>query len=474
MLKNCKNFLLSLWKEETVRTLLFPWAVIFIIFNLANTQDGGPNAVSRFLTMRAMSEEASFRIDQRIGASADWAHTPDGHYFANKAPGPMLLGFPAFLALDQIPRLWEKGYRDEHGQRHTPGYFQKTWTCILNQILPFLILMAVLLVWMQRRGIARSTQLYFILATFFGSTVSLYYNNYSGHGFEAILQLALVFFLIEGNYFGVGFTAGSCLLSDYSFGMQLPAFLLALMYAVGKKRDWKKAFLQVAAGGIFPGILWVWYHVSCFQSPFATAKSYENPIFLDVVNEAHNVLGIFRLPSPTVLWELLFGPSRGLLVTQPWILFLVPVATLFYFLPKKGIAADLKFERTLLGIFCTASLAALLFMNMSYGGWQGGGCAGPRYLSGPFLCFAFWATLEMKRFPKWLQYAFWGLLGVSLVFRGLVYGSTILGPGLPLWQWYMEEFTHKSKTPILRAAIYVLLLVIGFVWQKKLWKTKRA
>lgn len=120
-----KNFL-SLALSPPCVFLLLPWAVAFLILNLVNTQDGGPNAVSRFLTLRAMSEEGTFRIDKRIGATSDWSMTPAGHYYSNKAPGPMLLGFPAFFVIDQVPRLWEKGYRDEHGHRHTPGYFQKT------------------------------------------------------------------------------------------------------------------------------------------------------------------------------------------------------------------------------------------------------------------------------------------------------------------------------------------------------------
>lgn len=473
MLNHTKTTLAALWHTKPVKYVLLPWAVLFLILNLANTQDGGPNAVSRFLTMRAMSEEYSFRIDQRIGASADWSQTPDGHYFSNKAPGPMLIGFPTFFVIDQIPKLWEKGFRDEHGQRHTPGYFQKTWTSFLNQIFPLLFLCALILVWMDSQKIKRSSQVYFLLAAFFGSTASLYFNNYSGHGFQAILQLALLYALIKGEFKWAGFLSGAALLSDYEFVVQIPAFMIIFFMVAHRKNAYFSAIKNLCIGAIIPAVLWVWYHTSCFGGPFLVANHFQNPIFQDTLTEEHNFLGIFRMPNFTVLKELLFGPTRGLLYTQPWILFIFPWAV-SYFGPagvsKTNAPDDLKFARKVCAIFCGLSLVGLLVVNMSYGGWTGGGTAGPRYLSGIFLCFALWTALEVDRIPFASKIFFWGALAVSILFRALVYGSTILGPSLPLWDWYLSEYTKHSKTPHLRFSIFVVLLVAAYIWQRKLWK----
>jgi hypothetical protein len=426
--------------------------------------------------MRSMAEDLSFRIDNRIGATSDWAVTPEGHYYSNKAPGPMLLGFPAFFVIDQIPRLWEKGYRDEYGQRHFPGYFQKTWTSFLNQIVPLLILLALILPWLGEEGVHRYTQVYFLLAVFFGSTVSMYFNNYSGHAFNAILQLGCLYALLRGRYRWVGFCAGAALLSDYSFVMQIPAFLLALALAFRARKELWRPVRNIAAGAIVPGALWIWYHTAAFGSPFLVANNFQNPIFKDTANEAVNFLGIFRIPQPWVLRELLVGQSRGLLFTQPWILFLIPVAAWSLFSASKKPAApgeegDIHLHRKISAAFCVASLAGLLLMNMSYGGWQGGGAAGPRYISGIFLCFALWAALELDRFPKWLKAFFWLALAISVLFRAVVYGSTILGPGLPLWQWYLfSEYARPTKTPQLRFAIFVLVLAGAWYFQRRKWR----
>lgn len=457
---------------------MLPWAVAFLLLQLINTQDGGQNATSRFLTLRAMSEGFTFTIDDRTGASTDWSQTPDGHYYSNKAPGPMLLGFPVFFLADQPPRLWEKGYRDDHGMRHFPGYFQKTITCFVNQIFPLLLLVALILRWYGTLGISRPTQTYFLLAVFLGTTASLYFNNYSGHGFSAILQLGALYALLKGRYRWLGFFAGATLLSDYGFGVQIPALLAALALRLSADKKLWRPVGDICLGALLPAVLWVWYHVSAFGHPLLLPSRFQNPVYIDTAQETVNLWGIFRMPNFSVLWELLFGPSRGILYTQPWILFLLPLS-LLAFLPAAATTADFSRDlprlRRTCAVFCVLSLAALLFMNMSFGGWQGGGAAGPRYLSGIFLCFALWAGLELDRLPKVLQYFFWLLLGISLVFRSLVFGTTILADGGPLWQWYLfSEFAKPSNTAEFRFVIFWLILGAAWFWQRRLFKRTPA
>lgn len=454
---------------KSVKVLLLPWAVIFLILQLANTQDGGPNAVSRFLTMRAMGEQFTFSIDQRIGATSDWSVTPDGRHYSNKAPGPMLLGFPIFFLVDQIPRLWEKGYRDEFGLRHVPGYFTKTYTSILTQALPLLILLAFALRWLALKGVSTRSQIFFVLAVLFGTTASLYYNNYSGHGFEAIMQLATLFFLVSGNFLLAGFFGGASMLSDYGFAMQIPGFLLAIAFILQARIDKKKCLGQFALGALIPAVLWIWYHSACFGGPFELPGKYQNPIFLDTAHEEKNIWGVFHMPSLEIFLELLYGPSRGLLPTQPWVLLAFPLAILPFL--KRGAAAAktsvTNAERKSAAAFCVLGLLGLMVMNSAFGQWQGGNSAGPRYLAGVLPCFALWIALELDRLPLWARRSFEALLAVSLIFRAFVYGSTILAPGYGLWGWYYGEYATHHWTPQSRCAIFVVLIGLGFWWQNK-------
>lgn len=138
---------------------------------------------------------------------------------------------------------------------------------MVNQIIPLLILMALILRWQGGLGISRETQLYFTLATFFGTTISLYFNNYSGHAFNAILQLGMLYALLRRHYAWAGFFAASALLSDYSFVMQIPAFLMALFLVCGARNEFLKPVGRIALGAALPGALWIWYHTMAFGRP---------------------------------------------------------------------------------------------------------------------------------------------------------------------------------------------------------------
>lgn len=467
------KWLQSMGKTHSFRSLVLPWAVAFLLVNLVVTQDGGPNATSRFLTMRSMAEQGTFTIDHRFRASVDWSKTPDGHYYSNKAPGPMLLGFPVFFVIDQIPRLWEGGYRDENGLRHYPGYFQKTATSLLVQVVPFILLAAWIVNWLAANGASLGAQSFFLLAAFFGNTASIYMNNYSGHGFTALLTLATLFSLLRGEFFWVGFFSSSALLSDYGFGMQIPALVCSIYFAVKREGKFKRNIIQVAKGGIVPGVLWIWYHTACFGSPFAIANHFQNPVFRDTVTESVQLWGIFRLPDFRVMWELLFGPSRGILYTQPW-LYLVIGSFCLSFLAKRTSTPKLSRYTGIAGLFCLLSLAGLLFMNVAFGGWHGGATAGPRYLSGIFPAFALWAALDFDRWIKPVKILAWVLLGFSLFYRGLVFSSTILAPVAPLWEFYFAEIRRPKLTAELRLAIYFLIVAGAMYWQAKIFRRQRT
>jgi hypothetical protein len=87
-----------------------PWIVIFVAINLACPLRNGVNVYSRWATLASMAEDRSYAIDNYVSVTADWSRTPDGRYYSNKPPGPMLAGFPLFLALRQM----------DHGPRREP------------------------------------------------------------------------------------------------------------------------------------------------------------------------------------------------------------------------------------------------------------------------------------------------------------------------------------------------------------------
>ncbi len=443
-----------------------PWGVAFLILNLVVTHDGNTNAMSRWCTMRSMLEQGSFRIDDSLGDTVDWARTPDGHYYSNKAPGPMLLGFPVFAIVDQIPRLWEQP-RDAQGLRPGPSNFTKKITCLLIQQIPLLCLVAAIVQWLQQRGVSRAAQTFFLMATLWGNTASLFFNNNCGHGFTAILTLATLYSLLRGSFFAVGLFAGAALLSDYGFGMQIPALLLCVGCRLQSEQHRVSNIARFLLGGVGPGLLWIWYHTACFGSPVSIANHYQNPAFLDTAHEQINLWGIFRLPPLETFRELLFGGSRGILLTQPWV-YLSPLALCLPFVfSSRASRIRAAPDRRLCTMFCVLSLGGLLLMNASFGGWHGGGSAGPRYLCAIFPCFALWTALDYDHWYAPLWICAWMLLAVAVLFRGLAFSCTILAPCTPLWPFYLSEIARPRLTAELRLLIYAAALTGAWAWQHR-------
>jgi hypothetical protein len=203
----------------------FPLALAFIGLNLFVTQDGGQNAKSRLLAMRTFAETGTFRMDDHIRVTDDWSKAPDGHYYSNKAPGPMILGMPVFFLADKAHILVEKGFRDERGLRADPGYFQATMVSTLMQVLPFAFLGLACAAWLAGAGVSREGQFYFLVAALFANTAALFMNSYFGHGFSALTQLAGIYSLLRRRYHWGGFLFSCALLSDYGFAVQIPALL---------------------------------------------------------------------------------------------------------------------------------------------------------------------------------------------------------------------------------------------------------
>src|SRR5688500_16840383 len=100
------------------------WAAFFIVANLLHPQHGGVNPAARWATLSAMSQRGTFEIatpllvektadgkfllppgsekTNTVETTVDWSKSPDGKYYANKAPGPAFIAFPFVWIADRI------------------------------------------------------------------------------------------------------------------------------------------------------------------------------------------------------------------------------------------------------------------------------------------------------------------------------------------------------------------------------------
>lgn len=452
--------------REHISTLL-PWALLFLLLNAMATPPtsfpaGATNSLSRFATMRAMLELGTFRIDayeptqgpiDSTGWTVDWARTPDGHHYSNKAPGPMFLGFPLFAAYEWT-RRWVGPERPVPDTTRVPATEQRIIS-FGTQILPLFALCLVLL--HALRDASARARHFAVIAVLFGHTASLYMGCFFGHGMTVIFALATALALWLRWWTVVGLCFGFTLLCDYSGGMLLPGLLIAGFAMNGRDLRWLP---RVALGGLLPGALWCWYHTACFGSPLAIANHYQNPLFLDTAQADGNLWGIFDLSlRGDVFLALLFGDSRGLLVTQPWLLFGLAVAVASV---VRGTT-----DRRGLAIFALLGFVLLLTMNACFGAWHGGFTPGPRYMSAGFAVFALIVALRYDASPRPLRIALWIALAVSVLFSIQVYATHLLAPphrNVWAWQWERLLETDYSYRPLIKLGLGLTATMIATWW----------
>ncbi|MGZ3658318.1 MAG: hypothetical protein ACXVCS_22385 [Bdellovibrionota bacterium] len=444
------------------RNPALPWVLLFMILSFVNVQIGGTNAVSRIAGLRAITEGGTPNIDRYYTWSDDWAISPNHHYYPNKAPGGVLLGLPAFALVDFPIRWLDHTPLDALGRAPPPGLLELSLFCFLTQVLPFALL--VFFLSSEFRGNPAPVH-FFALAALFGNTAALYMNTYFGHGLAALLMLGCFAAWLRARYACSGALIAACLLTEYGTAFVLPFFLLATLW---RERSWRPMG-AIVLGSLPFAALWIWYHQVAFGSPLALAIKFSNP---DMITDISNADGtgiwgmISFLPSPLALQKLLFGPERGLLFTQPWVLAVFPFMFLRTSLPRG--------TKT----FLCGGLCGLLWMNASIGGWDGGFALGPRYLSQilPAIGLAF--ALSWKEFSNpWKMLLTIGLV-ISVAFRILVYPFPVLAAPVNLWALhiYLYSLLPWSAVPYLHLALAITGFAVcgAWAWRKRLAPVNEA
>lgn len=363
---------------------------------------GGMNAGSRYAMSLAVGLDGNLTIDDYHSTyTADWSQTPDGHYYSNKAPLPALLGAPIvwFISKTLVSQSMSREQRHQYFFDHTTPI--RTVISWLTQVIPMAILAYFLAAALTKWGFSDSAISIATIAILFGSTASVYFNNFFGHGLAAICALAATMFAIERKIVWSAFFFGAALLSDYGSAFLLPGLALFWFWNFPDKNEGQnrknvlRTIGQIAMGAIIPAAIWIGYHTKCFGSPFTLPNKFQNPAWLDLKGNDDALWGIFHsYPQPKILFELVFGVSRGLLFTQPWILLIFGFGVVHFFRPRNRRLQGLWWFYPLNLLF-VSSLFLLLIMNASFGGWHGGATNGPRYLTpimlvGGLLAGAIW------------------------------------------------------------------------------------
>ncbi|MBI2520677.1 MAG: hypothetical protein HYV97_09675 [Bdellovibrio sp.] len=431
----------------TVRSPFLLIYIFFICINFSYKLDGGTNSDSRFAMMRAMLDEKTFIINKYREWTVDWSQTPDQNYYSNKAPGPSLLGLPAFYFIDKI-----------RPQEVRPSMIFENYLCMITQVVPFLLALAVLVYFMRKKNVPWRALHLMVLLLLFGNTAALFMNTFFGHGFVGTLIVLLCIGLYTKKDFLIGLSYGLCLLSEYGLAL----FLLPLLLYLGIERKNFRWLGFFVLGGLIPAVLWVWYHVSCFDSPFVIAAKYMNPYFQSV-KSSNNLFNIFSTEFRwKVFFMLLFGGERGILVTQPWVLFLIGL------IPMQIFKRDAHREHQGLVILGITLFTLLLLMNVNFGTWNSGWAPGPRYLSPAFVFLAFIVGLSYDTFSLEGKSFLWlGALVAFVVFASVASNSILAPEDISLFEWFSRNV--YSDIPKYSWMKFIGFLVIFAVLNVATW-----
>ena len=434
------------------------WIIFFILIQISFQQFVGVNAWSRIALLFSLTEDHSFRIDPYIDKTIDWAKTPNGHFYSNKPPGPAFMAYPFYAPADFLltSHLDSRVARDE--ARFAQVFNLQTLLSVLFQMAPFLFLFAVTLQLLEKEKVSKDALEITSLSMLFGNTAVVFMNSFFGHAVSAWILLGSFLALLYQRYRWFGFLFGWAVLTDYSSII----LLFPSLWILTRDSDtrWHLLYYRIVQGALLPLFLWIVYHSQSFGSPFAIAHQFQNPIFVDVSDKS--LFGIFHIfPKPKILFELLFGYRRGILWTQPWV-FLVLIFGISHCRVNFKRPGDPKSTIQLLLPFSIGSFILLLLVNSAFGGWHGGGSAGPRYLSGVFPLLGLSLGLLYDSLgPGWKKTA-WITAILSALFTLVALSISVTPPQeLPLWPYYFHRILHDfTPSMALRLAIGLSLLFV--------------
>ncbi len=321
-------------------------------------------------------DRGSFRIDHFIvnpvmgRNTGDWARNPEQgeHYYSNKAPGPFVLGVPLYAALYHVERALGAVPESQSWTR-----INTQWINWLLSVLPAAIAALCFFRLLRTAFAMRDRDAWLLtLGLFFATAIFPYATQLWGHVTAAAFIVISLYFLFGRESSGPssvalptgagwsGLFIGLAVLSEYSAAIPL----VSLVAWLAISRSWRD-LAAFTVGGLPPLAVHAIYHHQVFGSWLTVASVYNNPAF----HQPDKLAGIFGGLQLDALWGLSFSLHSGLFSFMPWLLLVIPGV----FMLGRGPGRALR----LLGLF---NVLAFLLMNMSFNGWHGGNCLGPRYL----------------------------------------------------------------------------------------------
>jgi hypothetical protein len=379
---------------QILRQCLIIVAVLGICYAYVLPRWSDWNQNSRLNLLLALADDGTVQIDKYVANTGDYA-IYEGRAYTDKAPGPVFLALPGYLALrplidhpvvaSRAAALGGSGAMAETLNEEGTGIqaFKVRFALVqylmtaLTIALPAAVLGALFYIALLGAGIAARPAALATLGYGLGTTAAPYAGNFYSHQLTAALLFGA--FLVAwrpweradpsasprraGVAAGLlcGLLLGWSVISEYPTVLPAAAIGVYALYRQGWR--WLPALL---VGGALPGALLITYDLIAFGTPWPIGYAYS------ALWQDQHQTGFMSLTYPRfeALWGLTFSFFRGLFIRAPWLLLAIPGLVFWW---RSG---RLRAEWwTVLGVVLTT----YTFYSSSIM-WWGGFTAGPRYI----------------------------------------------------------------------------------------------
>ena len=344
----------------------------------------------------------------------------NGHYYCDKAVGASFLGVPAYWLFRELA-----GTSPHSIIADVRGVLGNHVISIATTALPSAIAGVLFFFLLGYITPLLAPRIWLTLAYGLGTIAFPYATMFFGHQTAAAFGFIAFFLLFRMRHkrwshwgaLGAGVLVGYSLITDF---LSLVVALGLFCYAgvtLWQQREGSlvRRLLPLAPfclGVLAPLPLQLWYNWACFGNPLASGYQYE---VLSQFSKgmSQGLMGI-TWPKLDALFQLTFGPQRGIFHDSPWLLFTIPGAYLMLRRRKQPTSpkpapvpdapstagTDLFTRFRLEGWLSIGIVVLTLLLNSGYYLWWGGACYGARFAIVVLPFMALLAFFAIYRAPK--------------------------------------------------------------------------
>jgi hypothetical protein len=379
-------------------------------------QGGGWNQNTRLDLVRAVTEHGALRIDAYAANTGDKARV-GGHLYSDKAPGQPLVALAPVALARPLLALTDTAAGTERGTAFL-AYVGTVASASLPAVVAALALYWIALALGVSVTGAAVSAIAFGLATPMWAYATLLWSHALASACLVLSFGACVALgrggddrrrsLLAG---AIGLAGGWAVITDYPVA---PAFLIVVALAVTSTAQPARVLLPwIAAGAALPLVVLVVYNTASFGSPFHIG--YASEVGFHRLHEG--AMGL-TYPRPSIVWKLLLGGPRGLLLLAPQLVLAPAGLVVLGRRPGARPAA----------IAAAAIVVYFVLYNAAYVYWSGGRSYGPRFLAPalPFACLGLGALWDQAR--RRLRTA---VVALTVAGAVLTFGAVATNPQLP-------------------------------------------